>query len=164
MKKLLLFIVLFTILSTAVARSQVGAGYGQTAPGFTLSNLSGKNISLKSLKKKGPVLLVFWSTRCGYCQVMIPDFKKLDKKYRSRGLSLVALNVGRENLAEVKRYARYHKIRYMILNEDKTKNFIANLYQIRGTPTFKLIATDGTIRFHGHRLPSTALLEAILAE
>jgi len=139
-------------------------GYGQTAPEFTLFDLQGKSVSLKSLKKKGPVLLVFWSTSCGYCQAMIPAFKKIDRLYRPRGLTFVAINIGRENLAEVKRYALRFKMRYMILNNDRTKNLITRLYQLRATPTFKLIATDGTIRFHSHRLPSQEFLDAILAE
>lgn len=149
---------------SALAKVQIGVGYGQTAPAFTITDLGGKNISLKSLKKKGPVLLVFWSTTCGYCQVMIPDFKKIDQEYKTRGLTFVAINVGRENLAEVKKYASRYKMTYMILNNDQSKDLIARLYGIRGTPTFKLVASDGTIRFHGHRLPSRELLEALLAE
>ncbi|VAW73239.1 hypothetical protein MNBD_GAMMA12-567 [hydrothermal vent metagenome] len=153
-----------TLSLLVVGKPQVGIGYGQTAPEFSLTDLYGKKRKLSQLTKKGPVLLVFWSINCRYCHAMIPAFNKIDRIYRSKGLTLAAVNVGQESQAEIQKYARHNKMTYMILNSDQGQNVILRLYQLRATPTIKLVAVDGTIRFHGYRLPSRALLDAVLSE
>ncbi len=164
MKQLITLTLLMTVSLLVLSKPPTGIGYGQIAPEFTLTDLHGKKRSLSQLTKKGPVLLIFWSINCRYCHAMIPAFKKVDHDYKPRGLTLVAVNVGQENQAEIKKYAHHHNLTYMILNAEQGQNMVLRLYQLRATPTIKLVATDGTIRFHGYRLPSKALLNAVLSE
>lgn len=61
-----------------------GIKVGEMAPGFTLKNAFGKEISLKQELKKGPVILVFYrGAWCPFCnmhlhvlQQSLPQFKK----------------------------------------------------------------------------------------
>lgn len=45
------------------------------APDFTVYDLEGKPVQLSDFRGK-PVVLNFWSSRCGPCQMEMPDFQK----------------------------------------------------------------------------------------
>jgi thiol-disulfide isomerase/thioredoxin len=160
MKKLLLLVWLFIFLpiSSAFAVDGNGPYVGQTAPEFSMTDLSGKSHSLSQLREKGHVLLVFWSTQCHVCHTMLPAFKKIDEQYKDKGLSFVAVNVGYEDLPEVKDYVYEFKIKYLVLNEDDKKADVAEAYRLRGTPTMELISPDGKVLYRGHRIPDVERL------
>ena len=131
-----------------------GPHIGQIAPEFELNDLSNKPITLSSLRKKGHVLLIFWSTRCHVCHIMLPVFKKTYEKYRQSKITIAAINVGFEGLDEVKRYTAKHAIDYLVLNDDNKKGHIASTYGLTATPTVKLIAPNGKIVWTGHHIPA----------
>jgi len=157
--KLLSLCLLAVISSTSLAST--GPKKGQTAPGFTLTDLKKQSHSLESLRKKGHVLLVFWSTKCHICHTMIPNFKAIQTKYGSKGLTLAAINVGFEDKEEVDDYAFEFKLNYLVLNEDNKKEQLAQDYRLVGTPTIQLIAPDGTVKYRGHSIPD---LDKLLAK
>lgn len=141
---------------TATASSlfaDTGPGVGQNAPGFQLTNMDKVPVTLTSLRQKGPVLLIFWSTRCPVCHAMLPQFKQAHSKYKSKKLSIVAIDVGFENHDEVADYILQHNIKYLVLNQDNRKAQIARAYRLIGTPTIKLIDPTGKILFSGYQLP-----------
>lgn len=61
------------------------------APEFTVYDLDGNAHKLSDFRGK-PVILNFWATWCGYCQVEMPDF---DEKYQQYGedIHFIMLNV-----------------------------------------------------------------------
>lgn len=61
------------------------------APDFTVYDLDGNAHKLSDFRGK-PVILNFWATWCGYCQVEMPDF---DEKYQQYGedIHFIMLNV-----------------------------------------------------------------------
>ncbi len=148
-----LIFLLHTALPLAATNEQVGVGAGHTAPVFSLSDLRGKSHSLEQLRKKGYVLLLFWSTRCHYCYAMIPQFKNIHEQYRKKGLTLVAVNIGYENRTEVKEFVSDNKLPYLVLNDDEQKENVIEKYSLAATPTIVLVAPDGQIKYKGHRLP-----------
>jgi len=156
--RVLLVITLGLTAATVLAAS--GPRVGETAPDFTLTDLSDKSHSLEELRKNGNVLLVFWSTKCHVCHAMIPQFKEIHAKYKDKGLTFVAINVGFEDKEEVDDYVFEYKLDYMVLNEDDKKAQVAEDYRLMGTPTIQLIAADGTVTYRGHRIPD---LESLLA-
>lgn len=64
------------------------------APDFTLEDLSGKTISLESLRGK-VVFLNFWATWCPPCVVEMPSMEKLHKEFSNDGLAILRLIIGR---------------------------------------------------------------------
>jgi len=145
---------LTTLAFTANSVAAIGPDLGQQAPGFSLENMkNNKTVTLSNLRKKGHVLLVFWSTKCHVCHVMLPQFKAVYKKYKNTKLTLAAINVGYENKEEVADYILQHDVPYLVLNKDKQKDYLAKAYKLVGTPTIKLVNPNGKIIYHGHKLP-----------
>ena len=99
-KKLLVIMVaaaLSFVLSQRVARA---VEKGQTAPEIALKDLSGKAITLSSLKGK-VVLVDFWASWCGPCRESMPFLEKLSKSYRDQGLVVLGVNIDNDAAAVV---------------------------------------------------------------
>jgi len=143
----------FIAIFSASLMASTGPRVGQMAPGFSLTDLKENPHSLEGLLKKGPVLLVFWSTKCHVCHALIPRFKAIHEQYSSKGLTLAAINVGYEDMEEVDDYAFEFKLPYLVLNEDSKKEQIAGDYRLQGTPTIQFIDTDGKVLYRGHSVP-----------
>ena len=62
------------------------------APAFTLPTLSGVPIRLSDLRGK-VVLLNFWVTWCGSCRAEMPSIDALHRRYKNRGLEVLAVNL-----------------------------------------------------------------------
>ncbi len=59
----------------AVETEATASGEKDPAPGFTVYDVNNKPVSLSDFQGK-PVVLNFWSSRCGPCQSEMPDFQK----------------------------------------------------------------------------------------
>ncbi len=64
----------------------------QTAPDFTLRDLSGDSVSLKKYRGK-IVLLDFWASWCAPCRISIPELVELQKKYRDQGVVVLGISM-----------------------------------------------------------------------
>ncbi|MBI5708614.1 MAG: TlpA family protein disulfide reductase [Armatimonadetes bacterium] len=58
---------------------------------FTLSDLSGKEWTLKSIKGK-VVLVNFWATWCPPCRKEMPDMEKIYRRFKDKGLVILAIS------------------------------------------------------------------------
>ena len=63
----------------------------KAAPAFTLTDMSGKKVSLADYKGH-PVIVNFWATYCGPCKLEMPWFEEFRKKYASQGLVVLGLD------------------------------------------------------------------------
>jgi peroxiredoxin len=145
------------LLTASAANAATGPEVGQTAPDFTLNNLDGKPVSLRQLRAKGYVLVVFWATDCPYCHAMIPDFKRVHRHYDGKGLTLAAVDIGWEDENSVQAYAMENDLDYLVLNRGESKKRLIRDYRLIGTPTIELIAPDGKVLFRGQRVPDLSL-------
>lgn len=146
---------LLLALSCTLLLSMPGsANISRVAPDFAIRDLSGELVRLAQLRDEGPVLLVFWSTRCRYCTKMIPQLQAIEKSNRRMGLTLAAVNIGVEAQPEVLRFANRHQLGYLILNDDTQKADLAEAFNVVGTPTFVLIEPSGEVSYRGFRLPN----------
>jgi len=63
---------------------------GKAAPDVHLKDMNGNDVSLADLKGK-VVFVNFWATWCGPCRIEIPWLIDLQKKYASRGFTVVGV-------------------------------------------------------------------------
>jgi thiol-disulfide isomerase/thioredoxin len=77
---------------------------GKAAPGFALTSLDGKKVSLSDYKGR-PVLVNFWATWCGPCKVEMPWFEEFRKQYAGQGFEILGLaddvDAGKDTIAKV---------------------------------------------------------------
>ncbi len=81
-------------------------------PSFTVTDLSGQEISPTTLKGK-VALIDFWATWCPPCRKEIPHFNKLYAEYRERGLIVIGLALD-DKAAEVRAFMRQMPIDYPV--------------------------------------------------
>jgi cytochrome c biogenesis protein CcmG, thiol:disulfide interchange protein DsbE len=73
--------------------SQLGRGGTPTAPHFALERLDGKGeLSLSSLRGQ-PVVLNFWASWCGPCKDEAPVLQAAAKRWRSKDIAFVGVDV-----------------------------------------------------------------------
>ena len=78
----------------------------EPAPHFNARTLEGEKFNNESIKGK-VVLLEFWTTWCGYCVTEAPFVDKIDQELASKGLIVLAIDVG-ESKKLVKKYLDQH--------------------------------------------------------
>jgi len=119
----------------------------KAAPAFTLTDSNGSKVSLKDYRGK-VVLLNFWATWCGPCQVEIPWFQEFEQQYKSKGLEVVGVSMDEEGWQVVKPYITSHKLNYRILLGDDS---VSQLYGgLDALPTTFLIDREGKFAFPPH--------------
>lgn len=117
------------------------------APNFTLKNAEGKDVSLSDFRGK-VVVLNFWATWCGPCQIEIPWFIQFEQKYRSKGLEIVGVSMDEDGWKVIKPFVREHHVNYPILLGDET---VATLYGgLDALPTTYILDRQGRIAYPPH--------------
>ena len=61
------------------------------AADFKLTDSAGQEVSLSDYKDK-VVLLNFWATWCGPCEVEIPWFKEFEQTYKDKGFAVLGVS------------------------------------------------------------------------
>lgn len=142
-----------------------GVRVGDLAHDFTLKDLSDRTFSLRDLRGRKVVHVVFWATWCVPCLQEIPMLRTMYDKFRDRGLEVLGVVVNlNQTVPIVKAVARDYKVNYPILFDDDGR--MMERYRVSSLPQNFLIGKDGTIRFAGNGLPRNyeALLERLLQE
>jgi len=141
----MLFVMLLFAGSTAQGFNPllVDFAIGQEAPGFTLSDIEGKQISLESFKGK-PVLLNFWATWCPYCRKERSHLNDLHRKYKDKGLVILSISTDR-SLKKLKKYMEKTPADFIVLSD--TEGRVSSSYNIIGLPSSLLITREGIIKY-----------------
>jgi thiol-disulfide isomerase/thioredoxin len=129
-----------------------GLAVGAMAPEFTIVNddgstyqltdLDGNPIRLADLRGKA-VWVNFWTTWCPPCQSEVPILRDLAKRYKDRGLEVVAISVQETSPADVAAYAARYDLGYTIGFDGSGKIF--HEYKAFGLPTQIFIDENGVI-------------------
>jgi peroxiredoxin len=107
---------------------------------FTLTDLSGKNWTLKDLRGK-VVLVNFWATWCPPCRKEVPDLETLYSRFGPQGL--VILGISDEEAATVSPFITKQGTTYPILLDPGRK--VNELFQIDGIPKTFIYGRDGKL-------------------
>jgi peroxiredoxin len=117
---------------------------GDKAKKINLRDLQNKQVELKTLLQKGPVLIDFWATWCKPCIKAFPELEAIYTKYKDKGLTVVGINTdGPRSQAKVKPFVNGLKITFPVLIDRNGK--VMRQYRVQVLPTSFLIAQDGTI-------------------
>lgn len=80
---------------------------------FTLKDMNGHDVNLEQYKGK-PLLVNFWSTTCGPCQLETPELVDLAAKYKDRGFSIVGISID-DTPTDIRAFANQYKVTYPLL-------------------------------------------------
>ncbi|MEK7439600.1 MAG: redoxin domain-containing protein [Chloroflexota bacterium] len=114
---------------------------GSPAPDFTLKNIEGRDIRLSSLNGQ-PILINFWATWCGPCEIEMPAIDAAYRKYRDQGFVVLAVDDD-EPLADVVVFFKKHNLAFEALLDPGTK--VTDLYRVRAFPTSFFVGRNGRI-------------------
>ncbi len=89
MKKMMLNVITALIPMSVLAG---GITVGDKAPDFTLKNVDGKMVSLSYYKNAKGFVVVFTCNHCPYAQAYQDRLIEIDKKYKSLGFPVIAIN------------------------------------------------------------------------
>jgi len=126
---------------TAAAASQVAEA--DKLPEFTLPDLNGRNVSLRSFEGKQIVVLNLWATWCGPCRHEIPDFNAVYEIYKDRGVEFLGLSVDSDAAEVVPPFLKELPIAYPVLLGSQELSF---RYGVRGLPTTFIIDKSGRVQ------------------
>jgi cytochrome c biogenesis protein CcmG/thiol:disulfide interchange protein DsbE len=109
----LLLVMLVSGCSNQKAANVRASGERKAAPAFKLKDSSGGEVKLADLKGK-VVLLNFWATWCGPCEVEIPWFVEFEQKYKDQGFAVLGVSFDDDGWISVRPYMASHKINYRV--------------------------------------------------
>ncbi|WP_316798481.1 TlpA disulfide reductase family protein [Pedobacter frigidisoli] len=126
----------------------------ETAVGFTLTDLNGKQVSLADYKGK-TVILDFWATWCGPCKASFPAMQMAVDKYKADdNVKFLFIHTWEKVADPVKDAGDYIKsMKYnfevlMDLKDAQTKvNKVVSSYKVNGIPAKFVIDANGNVRF-----------------
>jgi cytochrome c biogenesis protein CcmG/thiol:disulfide interchange protein DsbE len=132
---------------------------GAAAPSLVLPDLSGREVSLASLRGKA-VALNFWATWCPPCKEELPAFSAAWKASRGRCLEIVGIteeSTWEDAAIEVRRM----EIPFPVVMDPE--GAVARAYGVTGYPRTYVIDAEGKVRKIFTGMVTRERLEAALA-
>ncbi|MBI5576076.1 MAG: TlpA family protein disulfide reductase [Deltaproteobacteria bacterium] len=123
--------------------SPPAASVDRIAPPFTLSDISGNNVSSSQFLGK-PTVINFFATWCPPCREEIPGFVEIYKKYKNSGFELVGIALDTDTRSTLPQFLVQNRIEYRILIGDVAA--VRAYGGVRSIPTTFFVGKDGKIR------------------
>jgi peroxiredoxin len=126
-----------------------GLPVGRVAPDFSLSGQDGKQVSLGSLLKKGPVAVVFHRSAdwCVYCKLQMVQLQRHLNEIEAVGGQVVAISY--DPVEKLRTFANRSKITFPLLSDADSKTIDA--YDVR--------SPDAPAEFSGISRHATFILD-----
>jgi len=118
--------------------------FGSVAPELILSDTTGKDIALSSLRGKY-VLLDFWAGWCGPCRMENPNILKNYLKYKDKGFEIYQVSLDRSRSDWVNAIKKDNLIWYNVSDLKYFQSEAATIYNIDRIPKGFLLDPNGVI-------------------
>ncbi len=129
-----------------LAASTISFAEDAVAPDFTLSNLTGQDVTLSELLKDGPVIVDFWATWCKPCIKAFPDLQDVFDSYEGCGLRVLAISIdGPRSGSRVASLIKSKGTTFEVLLDPSQQ--IAKKLHVTSVPRTLLIDTSGKITY-----------------
>ncbi len=141
-----LFNLLFILASPALLAG--GIKIGDKAEDFRLKNVDGKLVSLSDYKDAKGFVVVFTCNHCPYAKAYQDRLIEIDRKYKTMGFPVIAINsnddqiVPEDSYAEMIKRAKEKKFTFPYLRDEDQK--VVTSYGAERTPHVYLLNKEGT--------------------
>ncbi len=126
---------------TAPRAVQTGGG----ANLFRLPMSDGQPVTVRS-----PAVLFFFTSWCGYCKQVMPEFKQIAARARAQGWRVYGIDVG-EGPQKANQVIQQFQPNFPVLLDQQS--LVARQYRLEGYPTFIMVDENANIVYNGHEPP-----------
>ena len=88
--------------------------------GANTLEITDSNFETEVLESAQPVLVDFWAPWCGPCKKAFPELIKLQKKYESRGFTVVGVSID-EDKSDMDKFLKKNPVPFPILRDSEGK-------------------------------------------
>jgi len=146
----LLFVVVLAVIAYRIQLSPIQTTVldqekpevGHMAPDVTLRNLQGNLEGLVDHKNK-VIILNFWATWCAPCLEEMPAFEKLYRRYRSQGLTVLAVSLDKGDFSKVQGFVDSNNLTFPVLMD--SEGVAEKLYPSFTIPFTYVIDKEGRV-------------------
>lgn len=138
----LLLLIILIFACSACNREKAAPVEGMAAPDFTLTDLSGRKVSLSALQGK-VTLLNFWATWCPPCREEIPSMVRLNRLMQGKPFQMLAVSIDQGGKGAVEAFFKQSGAVLPTLLDTGGKT--AKLYGATGVPETFVIDKKGVI-------------------
>jgi cytochrome c biogenesis protein CcmG, thiol:disulfide interchange protein DsbE len=134
---------------------------GKPAPDFALQVMNGKpgdRVQLSNLRGKA-VVLSFWASWCGPCQIEAPSLDRLSRRMRDRNVAFVGINTN-DQPSQALDFIRAKNLSYTFAHDDG--NEVAARYGVENLPTLVIVDRNGVVSAIRTGLTDESSLQALV--
>ena len=133
---------------------------GSLAPDFTLTSVDGESLSLSQFRGK-TVLVNFWATWCGPCQIEMPAIQSRFEQFNDDGLVVLAVDFD-ESPQTVGEFKSEFGLTFELLLDPGAE--VQKLYRNRSYPASFFIDSQGVIQVQHIGVMTEGQLDHYLAQ
>jgi peroxiredoxin len=124
---------------------------GEKAPEFSLKNLDGKMVDLRSFRHSQNTMVFFWATWCPHCREQLDGLTKgLGQEMQKKEIKILLVDV-EESAEEARAYIKKYNVPFDVVLDESGD--VSQKYNVVGVPSFFFVDKEGVVRAVEHSLP-----------